>query len=333
MPLTADDVARMSVAYRLSRALAAAAELRVPGALQQGPRAVADIAADLQVDPRGLRLLLRALASEGVFDETSPGVFGLNDGGRALLPSDQGGYAELLSGWWGHPGVYRGLERLADGVRTGRPAFEINHGMPFFEWLQTHDDELAPYLHAVGGEQPEEFVGMLDLVDLSTATVVADVGGGGGGLLRAARQRWPHLAGMLIDLPAIIERVGPGLREEGITCVAADAVREVPSGADVYVMTTVLRYFDDTDAAVVLQHVRAALTEATGQRRIVLSEMPVEEVAQSPSAVKSLVEFALSGGQDRTRAELEGLLTAAGFTDVQFRPWLGPYVAIEAVLS
>ena len=330
MPLSAEDVVSLSVAYRTSRAIAAAAQLRVPAALLDGPRNVADIATDVGADPRGLRLLLRALASEGVFAEPEPDVFALDDAARALLPADQGGYAELLDGWWGHPAVYRGLERLADGVRTGHPAFELNHGMPFFDWLQSHDDELASYLHAVGGEQPEEFAGMLDVVDLSTAKVLADVGGGGGGLVRAAMQRWPHLRGMLVDLPAVIERVGPALRADGVTCIAADAVHEVPSGADVYVMTTVLRYFDDDRAARVLANVHAALS-AGGGGRLVLSEMPVDEgVAAAPAAMKSLVEFALSGGEDRSSSGLGRLLEKAGFHDVTHRHWDGPYWITEA---
>ena len=331
MPLTAEDVARLSVAYRMSRSLAAAAELQVAAVLADGPLPVAEVALRLAVDARGLRLLLRALASEGVFAEPSPDTFALNDAARVLLPSSDGGMAELLTGWWGHPAVYRGLERLADGVRTGRPAFELNHSTSFFGWLQSHPDELASYLHAVGGEEPEEFVGMLDVIDLSTSSVIADVGGGGGGLVRAARQRWPHLGGMLIDLPAVVDRVGDVLRAEGITCIAADAVQEVPPGADVYVMTTVLRYFDDQRAGRVLANIYAALA-AGGGGRLILSEMPVDEgAATAPGAMKSLVEFALSGGEDRSSAELTGLLEKAGFRDVTHRHWDGPYWITEAV--
>ena len=244
---------------------------------------------------------------------------------------------ELIVGWAGHPAVYRGMERLADGVRDGRPSFELVHGTGFFDWLGTHDDEQRSYQTAVGGEDLAEFVPMLDVVDLSTASVVADVGGGGGGLLCAAVERWPHLQGILVELPPVAAVTEQRLHTAGydgrIRCVPANCLESVPAGADVYVMTTVLRYFDDTDAAVVLGNVRDALTVATSPRRIVLSEMPVDEgAATSPGAMKSLVEFALSGGHDRTRTELELLLKAAGFTDVRHRPWSGPYVVTEGVL-
>lgn len=336
--LTPEDVLLLAGGHRMARAVVAAADIDVASALTEGMRDVTALAAELQCDARGLRLLMRALASEGVFEQVEGSdSFAMNEAARALLPAERGGMREIIVGWGGHPAIYRGMERLADGVRRGQPAFDLVHGTGFFDWLGAHDDEMRSYQTAVGGEDPEEFVPMLDVVDLSAASVVADIGGGSGGLLRAAVDRWPHLRGMLIELPPIAAATERRLKEAGyddrIDCVPANCVEQVPAGADVYVMTTVLRYFDDADAAVVLDNVRTALASASGQRRIVVSEMPIDEgAAQSPGAMKSLVEYALSGGQDRTRAELQRLLTEAGFVRVQFRPWWGPHVAAEAEL-
>jgi len=336
--VTPEDVLLLAASHRVARAVVAAAEIDLAAALASGPRDVAALADVLQCDVRGLRLLMRALASEGVFEQVDGSdTFALNEAARALLPAEHGGMRELILGWAGHPAVYRGMERLADGVRRGRPAFELAHGTGFFDWLGGHDDEMRSYQTAVGGEDPEEFVPMLDVVDLSAASVVADIGGGSGGLLRAAVDRWPHLRGMLIELPPVAAATERRMKEAGyddrIDCVAASCLEQVPAGADVYVMTTVLRYFNDADAAVVLDNVGTALASASGQRRIIVSEMPIDEgAAQSPGAMKSLVEYALSGGQDRTRAELQRLLTGAGFVHVRFRPWWGPHVAVEAEL-
>ena len=336
--LTPEEVLLLAGGHRLARAVVAAAEINLATALADGPADTADLADELHCDARGLRLLMRALASEGVFEQVDgTDTFALNDAAHALLPAERGGMREIIVGWGGHPAVYRGMERLADGVRSGQPAFDLAHGTGFFDWLGSHDEEMRAYQTAVGGEDPQEFVPMLDVVDLSSASVVADIGGGSGGLLRAAVDRWPHLRGMLIELPPIAAATERRFKEAGyddrIDCIPANCVDNVPAGADVYVMTTVLRYFDDADAAVVIGNVRRALEAATGRRRIVVSEMPLDEgAAQSPGAIKSLVEYALSGGQDRTRRELESLLTDAGFTDVRFRPWWGVHVAVEAEL-
>ena len=55
----------------MSKALAAVVDAGVPEALANGPRPVSE----LQGDPDTLHRLLRALASDGVFRETEPGVF------------------------------------------------------------------------------------------------------------------------------------------------------------------------------------------------------------------------------------------------------------------
>jgi O-methyltransferase domain len=333
--LTANDVQKLATGFRLSRAIHAAADLGLAAALHDGPLDVGTLARRVDADPFALLLLLRALASEGIFDEAEDGTFAVNDAALALLPVAQGGGAELILGWSGHPAVYRALERLSDGVRQGRPAFEVVHESGFFDWLGTHPPELASYLTAVGGEEPEEFVDFMDVVDLSNCTLLGDIGGGGGGLLRAAIQRWPHLRGMLIELPAVAPKAhdliaAAGLQDQ-ITVATADIRHSIPSGPDCYLMSTVLRYFDDTAAADVLLRVREALATATGPRYLVLIEMPIPEgAAQAPSAMKSLIEYALSGGQDRTLAALTVLLEQAGFTNVTSHVWDEPYWVIRA---
>ena len=331
------NVALLAVGHRLARAIQAAADLDVASALLDGPRNSVELATRLGVDPRGLRLLLRALVSEGIFEQVDDDSYGLNDAARQLLPAASGGIREIILGWLGHPAIYRGIERLADGIRSGRPAFELTHEATFFEWLEQHPTELASYQEAVGGETTEEFTSTVEVLDLADARVVADIGGGGGGLLRAILDRWPHLTGMLIELPAVLERARPLIESDEhrdrITCVVADCTEHVPPGADVYVMSTLLRYFDDEQAARVLRNVRDALTEAAPPRRLILSEMPIEDgPPTSPAALKSLLEYALSGGEDRSRAGLRQLIEDAGFAAVALTHREGPFWIVEAQL-
>lgn len=336
---TADvDLVGAAIAFRLSRAIAAAAELDVATAVRDGPVAVEELADRLQADVRGLRLLLRALVSEGVFTMPQADVVALNDAARPLLPGSDGGQREKFLGWYGHPALYLGLAELAEGVRRGRPAFEVGQGVGFFDWLRAHPAQMQRYQAAVGGEDPHEFTGMLDLVDLSDHRVVADIGGGGGGLLRAAVDRWPHVRGMLIELPEVAEATARNLQQAGyadqIQCHAADCVTTVPAGADVYVMTTVLRYFPDEQARRVLSNVHRALSQADPPRALVLTEMPADDVApQSPAAIKSLLEYALTGGEDRSNDQLRSLLEQSGFADVEHRHWDGPYWVTSATIA
>ena len=65
----------------MTKALAAVVDAGVPEALADGPRPVSE----LQGDPDTLHRLLRALASDGVFRETKPGVFEHTEQSRLLL--------------------------------------------------------------------------------------------------------------------------------------------------------------------------------------------------------------------------------------------------------
>lgn len=331
------DVVQAAIAFRLSRAIAAAAELDLATHLSAGPLLVEELASRIPADVRGLRLLIRALVSEGVFDMPSHDTVALNDAARVLLPSADGGQRELFLGWYTHTGLYLGLAELGEGIRRGRPAFEIGQGVGFFDWLGANPREMSRYQDAVGGADPEEFAGMLDLLDLSPHRVIADIGGGSGGLLRAAVDRWPHLRGLLIELPDVATATSALLRDAGygdrIDCVAADCTKEVPVGADIYVMTTVLRYFGDEQARQVLSHTFTALTHAAVRKQLILVEMPaLEGPPESPAAIKSLLEYALTGGEDRSNEQLRHLLADAGFADVRHRHWDGPYWITTAVV-
>ncbi|HET7487381.1 MAG TPA: methyltransferase [Acidimicrobiales bacterium] len=321
------DVLLAAASFRLAAAIRAAVSLGVGEALEGRPRPAGEVAAAVGAGEAGTALLLRALAAEGVLEEDEAGRFSLGPAGSALLPAARGGYKELILGWAGLPAVYRALDRLDEGVRSGRPAFELAHGQEFFGWLAAHPDDEARYHEAVGGWTREEFEGYVDLVDLSDRTVVADIGGGGGGFLRALLARWPHLRGIVVELPSVAQRLdtaGPGDR---ISVHVADCRTDPLPAADCFLFSTVLRYFPDDVAAGVLASVRRASEHAV----VVLYEMPPPPgPARAPSAMKSLVEFALTGGRDRTVAELRALFNGAGFDAVEAREARDPFWVVVA---
>ena len=78
----------------MTKALAAVVDAGVPEALADGPRPVSE----LQGDPDTLHRLLRALASDGVFRETKPGVFEHTDRSRLLLAPGWSEFAHLFGG-------------------------------------------------------------------------------------------------------------------------------------------------------------------------------------------------------------------------------------------
>jgi DNA-binding IclR family transcriptional regulator len=67
----------MMTGYWVSQAVYVAAKLGLADLVADGPRPVEELAAATQTDASSLRRVLRALASVGVFTESSPGLFAL----------------------------------------------------------------------------------------------------------------------------------------------------------------------------------------------------------------------------------------------------------------
>jgi hypothetical protein len=83
-----------------TRALGLVADLRVAQTLSAGPRSSAELARERGVDADALHRVLRALASDGIFEETQPGVFRNTAASELLAGEGWGDFAHLFGGVW-----------------------------------------------------------------------------------------------------------------------------------------------------------------------------------------------------------------------------------------
>jgi hypothetical protein len=120
---TNTGLVEMAMAYSRSRMLCAAARLGVADALGDEVRSVGFLAEKCQADANALYRLLRALASIGVMEETTPKHFRLTPFGKPLrrdVPQSAWSavvfWADLLADDW---------SLLTDCVRTGKPARDV----------------------------------------------------------------------------------------------------------------------------------------------------------------------------------------------------------------
>jgi hypothetical protein len=289
-----------------TRALAVVAELRVADALADGPRPVEELARELGADPLTLRRLLRALASDGVFTEESPGIF-RNTEASELLRGGWGDFAHLFGGVF-----YRAGEGLGT---TAEPAFQQLFGTDFWSWLAVHPDERASFDRAME-QGKERRVERLAAVDWRGDETVVDVGGNGS-LLRELVRRQPGLRGIVYDLPETVrdeQRLGDRIR-----FVEGSFFERVPAG-DAYVLSTILHDWDDERAAAILRTVR---TTGTPTARLLVLDAVVPP-GNEPHGAKwlDLLMLALSGGLEREEAQWRHLLVAEGFQPVRVQDGL-----------
>jgi hypothetical protein len=146
-----------------------------------------------------------------------------------------------------------------------------------------------------------------------------DVGGGGGAFLTCLLRKHPHIRGVLFEVTSVLERVSldPDVAAQ-IECVAGDATESVPQGADVYVLGTVLRCFDDERSVQILKACRRAMHRDSN---LLASEMVMNTKPLAPlQGLADLQALTLYGGGDRTPDEWERLLAEAGLIMVRIQP-------------
>jgi len=330
------NMIEMAMGYFRSRVLCAAARLGVADALAGGAREVAEIAAVCHADPESLYRLLRALAAIGVTAETAPGSFVLTAFGEPLRKDAPGSvwpsvvfWSDLLAENWSY---------LTECVQSGDTAAHLmeQQGVQS-RWSK--DPHAQSIFRAVMGTAPvEDYLPIVRSWDFSHSRVVADLGGGGGSLIRAVLQSDPHLQGMLVDRPAAIEEAKPRFEAEGLLdrcrMIGADLTEEVPGGADVYLMKHVLHGYKDAAAIAVLRNCRQAMLPGAYLlviEFVLLDVVSVRDSSMEMRLMSDLNMMAATGGQERSGVEWVKLLHRSGFELQRVIPASGGMSIIEAL--
>jgi hypothetical protein len=262
---------------------------------------VAELTPEAGVDPDALHRVLRALASDGVFAEEEPGVFGHTEASRLLLGTGWPEFAHLFGGVF-----YRSVADLDEAVRTGETTFARAFGTDFWSWLAEHSDERAVFDGAMSGgkERSAERLAELEWRDGET---VVDLGGGSGTLLLELLRRRPGLHGIVFDLPETDrdeDALGPD-----IAFVEGSFFESVPAG-DAYVLSAIIHDWDDAAATKIL---RTIATHAPSGARVLATETVIQP-GNDPDGAKwlDLLMLVLAGGRERTESQWHVLLEDAG---------------------
>lgn len=313
-PAAAGRLTSLISGYWISQAVYAAAKFGLADLLKDGPRSTAELAAASGTKPDLLFRLLRALASVGVFAETTPGTFRLTPTAE-LLRSDAEGSQRALALMMGEE-QYEVWGRLVEAVQTGENAFARRFGLPVFDYLAKHPEKGKIFDAAMVGIHGRETAAVLDAYDFAGIGRLVDVGGGNGSKLAGILQRYPSLHGTLFDLPHVVARARPLLQAAGVAdrceLVGGNFFESVPSGGDAYLMRHIIHDWNDEQSLSILRNLHRALGR-DGRLLLVESVIPT---GNEPFAAKflDLTMMLIPGGKERTEAEYRALYEAAGFT-------------------
>ncbi len=307
----------MAMAYSRSRVICAAARLGVADALGDDVRNVGFLAEKCQADANALYRLLRALAGIGVTEETAPEHFRLTPFGRPLRKDvPESVWSAVI--FWADP-IADEWSLLTECVRTGKPAPQVRDPKIPSRWSQVA--EAGSIFRAVMGTAPaEDYAPIAEAWDFSRATVVADLGGGGGSLILAVLSLNPHVRGMLVDLEPSVDAAKSRFAEEDPSSrcelIAADLTQSVPAGADVYMLKHVLHGRQDAQAITILRNCRTVIPQ-NGRLLIIEFVLPPLIAHADPQLESHLMSdlnmLAVTGGKERSEREWRALLEPAGF--------------------
>ncbi len=304
-----------------TQAVSTAAALGLADRLAAGPRTVAALAAEIGCDAAVLVPVLRLCAGMGFFASPTPDTFVLTERGAALKGSALGPLAEFV----GAAEQWDPWARLRDVARGGGgTAFQLAHGTGLYDHLARTPAAAARYDAAIDSFTRHEAEALCAQFDFTEVRTVVDVGGGRGTLLGEVLQRWPHLRGVLFDLPHVAARARPELAARfgaRVEALGDDFFRGVPKGHDVYCVKHVLHNWDDERAQALLQRCVEAM--GPGGRVLAIETVLAPDNRADLAAMMDLEMQVLLGGRVRRKPELRRLFQAAGLRVEQMTPLVG----------
>lgn len=318
---------------RKSKIMFAAVALGVFDALDGGPRSAEQLAGALRADLSALTRLLDACV------------------GLELLQLDGGDYANTpqaqtyltstsprrMTGYinYSNDVAWKLWAHLEDAIREGTHRWPQAYGWdgPIFASFFSDERSKREFLMGMNGFGRITSPLVAGAFDLSEFHTFVDVGGATGHLAIAVCERWPHIRGVLFDLPEALplarEVIGESRVAERIALVGGDFfASELPAG-DIYALGRILHDWTPEKCLRLLRRLHDRLPAGGA---VLIGEKMLWEDKTGPdwAQMQDLNMLVCTEGRERTLTEYEELLIQAGFHDVRGVRTTAPLDAILA---
>ena len=307
-------------------ALRAAATLRLADKVNEGATSVQELAELTGSNPDALARLMRHLVNIGVFSFHSTGGFHLDRLGRPLLSSNSFRVADMLDQ---EDALICALDEitpsLLSSLSSGNPSWSARYGTDFWAYFSAVPDRSRSFdaqLDIRGKQVGKELAKMIDWTGVET---VADIGGGTGGVISTLMHSYPHLKGVLVDLPDTAQRAKTRFEAEGIAARVSvhgqSFFEELPPGADIYLFSRVLHDWPDRQCVRILTSCRNAA--AASRAKVMVAEQLIGnlEIGDNPAVSHhDLVLMVTVGGRNRSEQEFRALAAEAGLVLTEVKP-------------
>jgi SAM-dependent methyltransferase len=334
------NLLRLVYGAQAAQVIYVAAKLGLADLIASRTQSSSELAKATSIDEPTLRRLLRGLASAGICSEAELDRFALTEMGQYLRSDHPRSLqarvlfnSEVLWPIWG---------TLLNTIRSGNSGAVQAFGMPFYDYLHLHPEIAKLFDRTMADAIRYRVEPALASYDFSRFRKIVDIGGGNGTLMLAILQHWPHLEGVVFDLPSVAERARQSFGDTaaGVRCVvqSGNALEGVPEGADCYVMSNFLNSVGDEEAGTLLRNCRKAMA-VDGTVVIIEWVVPKPEEGADPftrwdTASMDLNMLAIhgrGGWRVRTSDEFRLLIHEAGFVLNKIIPTKSSVSVLECV--
>ena len=304
----------LASAHILSQAIHVAARLNIAECLVvAGPCSIEALAMYTHTNTDALYRLLRLLASHEIFYEEEKNVFSLTPLAELLLADHPQSLKVWLINHDGAENRWRSYAHMIYSIKTGKAAFNALYGKGYFDSIAENPEQAALFDEGMQNIADQENNGIVTSYNFSNYKMIADIGGGKGGLLAEILKTNLSVYGILYDLPHVISAASDYLlkqnSEKRFTCLAGSFFEEIPCNADLYILKRILHDWNDEDCIKILSNCRRSMSKKT--KLLIIEAIIAPGNAKDFGKHIDLAMLVLFGGKERTEHEWVQLLDAA----------------------
>lgn len=313
---TPSDIPKLLNGHMVTQLIASAVRFGIPDHLAGRTLSLNDLSEATGIQPRILRRFLNALKALGLVDSTDSDHYRETPLSMALQ-CDTGelfGHAVMTGAEY-----YHAWADLDHSLLSGMSAFENRFQHSLWDRFEADEALATAFARTMQWKTGRNALqAVLEFCDFRKTKIVADLGAGPGTLTAGILDSHSHLRAIVMEQPSMIDAARSELAKRKLDnrCdfVSGSFLESIPSGADLYMLKSVIHNWSEDNALRILENCRSVMR--SGARLLVVER--ARDVSDTlESAIRDLNMLVLFGSQDRTADEYAQLLIRAGFAVVR----------------
>jgi demethylspheroidene O-methyltransferase len=328
----ASDIFDLMAGFVYTQVLLACTQINLFDILANGALSFDDLKKQIPLKPAGLRRLLDAAVAIQLLVKRSEDRYALSMKSAPLVRN-----IAILDMVKHHADFYRDLSDPIALLQGDKSSASLNEYWPYITSEQgaapenLSAEKVADYSQLMAHTQSLVTDEIIDAYPMGKHQAVLDIGGGQGAFVKRLAGRYSHLTFKLFDIPGVAELSNAHFKEIGLSdraqAIGGNFFQDpLPKGCDLATLIRVIFDHDDIRVKQLLANVFNALNPGG---TLLLAE-PMAETKGFEAMGHAYFGFyllAMGRGRPRTEAEIRGLLSDAGFTNIQL---LNSYMPLNA---